>query len=287
MRYEIDSRTLAFNGEGVVELFATMNGVCADQRTDFLVVGAFARDLILHNLFGKKAGVLTRDIDFGILLGDWTAFEKVTQDLMLNHGFEKGRFPHLFVTPKGVPTDLLPFGRIEQQRAISFPEAENYRINMMGFSEAWETRLQINLDGKVEFSIPTPEALIMLKLVAWKDRTPAPVALKHVTDISLIFDGYFDAMVDTLDDDPYLADIYELSGDPFDLNWYAAVAIGRKISHMVAPYPETRAMLLTILSEVSHPKMGRFFRERMEQVLRVDHAVVPGIIKRLYDELER
>lgn len=198
MRYVIDSKTLAFSGRGVVALFQVMNQVCADHGTDYLVVGAFARDLVLHNIFGKKAGILTRDIDFGIVLKDWTAFQQITERLTTEYRFVKGRFPHVFVTPEGLPTDLLPFGQVEDNRGISFPEADHFRINMMGFSEAWDTRLKISLDGAVGFNIPTPEALILLKLMAWKDRTPNPVALKHVTDLSLIIDAYFNAMTDTL-----------------------------------------------------------------------------------------
>ena len=158
---------------------------------------------------------------------------------------------------------------------------------MMGFSEAWDTRLKVSLDNKVGFNIPTPEALILLKLMAWKDRTPSPVALKHVTDISMIFDVYFDAMADTLDADPNFADLYDLGGDPFDLNWYAAVAIGRKFRRMVAGYPETREALLTILMDIKDMDKGQFFRSRMAQVLKVEEEVVFGIIKRLRDELKR
>jgi predicted nucleotidyltransferase len=285
MKYVIDSTTLAFSGRGVVELFQTMNQVCAEQGTDYLVVGAFARDLLLHNIFGKKAGILTRDIDFGIVLPDWTAFQQITQRLTEEYGFEKGKFPHVFVTPAGLPTDLLPFGEVEDHRGISFPEADHFRINMMGFSEAWDTRLQVSLDNKVDFNIPTPAALILLKLMAWKDRTPNPVALKHVTDISLIFDGYFDAMADTLDADPDFADLYDLAGETFDLNWYAAVAIGRKMSSMVTDYPDTRETLLTILADIDDPDTGKFFRSRMAQVLSVEEPVVFGIIKRVRDEV--
>ncbi|TXF86318.1 hypothetical protein FUA23_19560 [Neolewinella aurantiaca] len=287
MKYVIDSKTLAFNGRGVVELFQVMNQVCTEQETDYLVVGAFARDLLLHNIFGKKAGILTRDIDFGIVLPDWTGFQQITQRLTQKHGFEQGKFPHIFVTPDGLPTDLLPFGQVEDDRGISFPEVDHFRINMMGFSEAWDTRLQISLDNKVEFHIPTPEALILLKLMAWKDRTPNPVALKHVTDISLIIDSYFDAMTDALDVDPAFDDLYDLAGEAFEPNWYAAVAIGRKMSSMITGYPETRETILAILADIADNDKGKFFRSRMAQVLRVEDDVTNGIVKRIRDEIER
>jgi len=285
MKYVIDSKTLAFSGKGVKPLFKTLNEVCQQKNTDFLVVGAFARDIILHNIFGRPAGVLTKDIDFGMIFSQWKEFQELADDLTQNHGFVKGQFPHVFVSPDGLPTDLLPFGEVENNRAISFPEADNFSINMMGFAEAWETRLTIVLDGEQVFSIPTPEGLILLKLIAWNDRTPSDVALKHVTDISLIIDSYFDARADELDQRSEFANLYDLSGDSFNMNWYAAVAIGRIIGQMVQPFPETRRTLLEIFSKVLAEKTGAFFRRRMTNVLREDDTVVAGIIERLQKEL--
>lgn len=285
MKYVIDSKTLAFNGKGVKPLFEILNTVCQQRNTDFLVVGAFARDLVLHNIFRRPAGVLTKDIDFGIMFSHWNEFQGLAEDLTKNHGFTKGRFPHVFISPHGLPTDLLPFGEVENNRAISFPEADNFSINMMGFAEAWETRLTISLDGEQDFSIPTPEGLILLKLIAWNDRTPSDVALKHVTDISMIMDSYFDARADELDQRDGFTDLYDLSGDSFNMNWYAAVAIGRIIGHMVVSFPETRRMLLEVFGKILDEKTGVFFRERMASVLREKEVVVEGIIKRLQKEL--
>lgn len=285
MKYVIDSRTLAFNGKGVKPLFETLNLVCRKRNTDFLVVGAFARDLILHNIFGRPAGILTKDIDFGIMFSQWDDFQVLANELTENHGFRKGRFPHVFISPAGLPTDLLPFGGVEDNRAISFPETDNFRINMMGFAEAWGTRLTVVLDGEQTLSIPTPEALILLKLIAWNDRTPSDVALKHVTDISMIIDSYFDARADELDQHSDFTDLYDLSGDSFNMNWYAAVAIGRIIGQMVHQFPETRQMLLEIFSKILDESTGVFFRRRMAGVLREDEAVIKGIIERLRNEL--
>lgn len=285
MKYVIDSKTLAFSGKGVKPLFETLNQVCQQRGTDFLVVGAFARDLILHNIFGRPAGVLTKDIDFGIMFSHWNEFQGLAEDLTNNHGFTKGRFPHVFISPQGLPTDLLPFGEVEDNRAISFPEADNFSINMMGFAEAWDTRITIALDGEQTFSIPTPEGLILLKLIAWNDRTPSDVALKHVTDISMIIDSYFDARADELDQRDGFTDLYDLSGDAFNMNWYAAVAIGRIMLQMVQPFPETRRMLLEVFRKIRNEKAGAFFLRRMGSVLREDEPVVVGIIERLQQEL--
>jgi predicted nucleotidyltransferase len=284
MKFTIDSKTLAFNGKGVKPLFQTLNKVCEEQGLGYLVVGAFARDLVLHNLYGRPAGILTKDIDLGILLPDWSDFNQITDRLINEFGYQRGKFPHVFITPDGLPTDLLPFGEVEDQRGISFPETDHFRINMMGFAEAWKSRLTISLDGEEEFSIATPEGLVLLKLIAWKDRTPSPVALKHVTDISLILDEYFNANADQLHDDPVFADIYDLSSEDFNMNYYGAVAIGRKIGQLIDGYPETKQTLRKIFDELLTEK-GNFFRTRMGSVLFEKDDVIRGIIQRFSDEL--
>ena len=65
------------------------------------------------------------------------------------------------------------------------------------------------------------------------------------------------------------------------------MAIGRKISSMIADYPDTRETLLTILADIDDPDTGKFFRSRMAQVLKVEEPVIFGIIKRIRDEVER
>lgn len=57
MRYKIDSRHLAFSGEGVVNYFQLLNAAAKRLNTDYLVVGAFARDLLLSHLLGAKPGI--------------------------------------------------------------------------------------------------------------------------------------------------------------------------------------------------------------------------------------
>lgn len=101
----------------------------------------------------------------------------------------------------------------------------------------------------------------------------------------MIIDSYFDARADELDRMNEFTDLYDLSGDSFNMNWYAAVAIGRIIGQMVAQFPETRRMLLEVFVKLLDEKRGVFFRERMASVLREDETVVTGIIRRLQNEL--
>ncbi|MEM9528817.1 MAG: hypothetical protein AAGA31_19560 [Bacteroidota bacterium] len=94
-------------------------------------------------------------------------------------------------------------------------------------------------------------------------------------------------MVDVLDLNPGFADLYSLAGEEFEMTWYAAVAIGRKIHHMIVDYPETNKTLLIILATIKDAKEGEYFRNRMKSVLMVKEPVVFGIIERLQSELNR
>lgn len=70
MKYAIDSKRLAFNGEGVVAYFQLLNEICQRLNTQYLVVGAFARDQLLTNVLGTRPGIMTEDVDIGIQLPD-------------------------------------------------------------------------------------------------------------------------------------------------------------------------------------------------------------------------
>jgi len=287
MKYEIDSKALAFSGSEVVEFFEVINEICQKRNTNYIVVGAFARDLILHNIFGKKAGIETRDIDLGIALADWDSYRLVVADLTTRFGYRQGKYPHEFISPNGLLTDILPYGVVENARSISFPRVDNLRINMMGFSEAWKTRLTINLDRRIEFCIPSPEGIILLKLMAWKDRTPSPVALKHVTDIAMILDEYFDACVDQVARDPVFADAFDLSGEPVELHWFSAVVVGRKIEKMIRLFPETRSALIEVFDAILERGKEQLFLEKMNEVFKTEMNIGRGVAERFIQEIRR
>ena len=51
MKFEIDSSKVSFDGQGFKTFFEIINGVCEKYGFSYFVIGAFARDIILENIF--------------------------------------------------------------------------------------------------------------------------------------------------------------------------------------------------------------------------------------------
>jgi hypothetical protein len=48
----------------------------------YFVIGATARDLIVHQLVGIASSRRTRDLDLAIAIPDWSAFDTITEALL-------------------------------------------------------------------------------------------------------------------------------------------------------------------------------------------------------------
>ncbi len=57
----------------------------AAPDVDFLIVGAMARDLLLHHGHGVPISRATTDIDLGVTVGSWDEFRKL-RNACLNSG---------------------------------------------------------------------------------------------------------------------------------------------------------------------------------------------------------
>jgi predicted nucleotidyltransferase len=53
-----------------------------EAQTAYMLVGATARDLILHHVFGERVTRATYDLDFAILVDSWEQFAYVKQLLL-------------------------------------------------------------------------------------------------------------------------------------------------------------------------------------------------------------
>ena len=62
----------------------------------YVVVGASARDLVLHYGYGARVKRATADIDFGIQVPDWDTFESIRHKL-IESGFEETKSQHRLV----------------------------------------------------------------------------------------------------------------------------------------------------------------------------------------------
>jgi len=118
MKFEINSADITFSGN-FIDFFESINQACSHFGISYFVVGAFARDIILKNIFGSKStSLVTRDIDVAIQLETWENYHNFTAYLKANYGFSPDKNAYTFISPEGILTDILPYGEIESERKL-------------------------------------------------------------------------------------------------------------------------------------------------------------------------
>jgi hypothetical protein len=148
-----------------------------------MIVGAHCRD-ILRGASGPDSGLrTTEDVDFGLTLADWAAFDELTKEL------EPAGNTGIRYQVADVPTDLIPFGDLEDPSGTVRP-ARREPINVWGFSEVFQTSRPLPLPDAGTIRIPTIAGYAALKLVAWLDRS-AWGAYKDASDIATVLHWYF------------------------------------------------------------------------------------------------
>jgi predicted nucleotidyltransferase len=152
-----------------------------------LIVGATARDLILHHAHGLRITRATADLDIAVAVESWDAFHRLVQRL-IDQGAQ--RDPHMvhrfFIDDWRM--DVVPFGNIEHDGIIVWPDTES-KMSVVGFDEASHHALEFLLPGRIRAFVTSPPALLMLKLIAWDDRHL--VMPRHdAADIRTLIDSY-------------------------------------------------------------------------------------------------
>lgn len=174
-----------------IGLYRDIDQVCRETGLSFLVVGATARDLVLHYGYQLPISRLTRDVDFAVQVENWVAFESLRNSL-LSRGYRGSATLHRLVSPTNIPIDLVPFGGIEREDATTLlPPNFDTQMNMLGFAEAFDQAQSVVIDQspRLEISVPTAEGLMLLKLISWTDRA-LELRNKDATDIHYLLGSY-------------------------------------------------------------------------------------------------
>lgn len=225
---------------------------------EHLLLGATARDLIAEKFEMKQPPRATADVDFAILVESWEQVEAITNVLLKNEYIEKRKNgSQVRFYYKATPFDVVPFGKIEKDKTVSWPPFYDTVMTVLGYSEALTHAIDLEINGII-VKVISIEMLIALKFIAWgENRSRA----KDLTDICYLLINYetveprvYDAVID------YHADAFE------SLNHDPALApplyVGLKIKKIVETVTATR--LVNILND---------------QVIRIQMAavMVPGI----------
>ncbi|HFG1572455.1 TPA: nucleotidyl transferase AbiEii/AbiGii toxin family protein [Vibrio cholerae] len=154
----------------------------------YFIAGATARDIVMHGIFGHAPGRATADIDTAIFVDTWGQFEDIKASL-ISSGLTETDLVHRLREPKsGYPVDILPFGALEDaERRIQWPPKHEETMSVIGFKEAFDSSLQVEIDGLV-FNVASLPGIALMKLIAWGER--GNENSKDASDFLLLLNKY-------------------------------------------------------------------------------------------------
>lgn len=171
--------------------FGEVAKVAEELEIPFIVVGAMARDLILHHVYGAPIKRATDDIDFGVQVGTWEEFNRLKSKLYEN-GYSEDKQEQRLIDPRGKSVDLVPFGSLQDADAnIGFPPKGDFKMSVLGFQEALDNSVRaiVQKDPYIEVSVVSPQGMALLKIIAWSDRGRDKRG-KDALDLTYIMEAY-------------------------------------------------------------------------------------------------
>ncbi len=229
-----------------------MSAILSDARdaapdVDLLVVGAMARDLLLHYGYGVPIARATTDIDFGLAVAGWKEFQQLRDSMLSSEHFTSGRpGNHRLVHRGGIPLDLIPFGGVERaDGTIMWPEDDSV-MGVLGYGEARATAVEIILPDKQSVAAVCLPMQAILKLMAWSERhTYTPK--KDASDLFLVLSNYLN--------DENTKRIYDVGAhlfdsDEFDYQVAGAWLAGYDAAECIANNSEQPGRVFAAVKEV-------------------------------------
>lgn len=177
--------------EVTADLFVLIDQVANKMGCEYLVVGATARDLVMHHGYGAPVRRATQDLDFAIQIVSWEQFETLMKQLGA-HGFTKGKMPQRMMSADGIPIDLMPFGAVANDESnIHWPPSGEVEMDVTGFDDATNCadRVIIRRNPTIQIPVASTQGLTLLKLIAWSDRV-ANLRVKDALDLAYLIDNY-------------------------------------------------------------------------------------------------
>lgn len=235
-----------------------LSGLVADIRAAlprglWLLVGAQARDLILVHGHRIPVARATADVDLGIAVDDWPQFEQFRQQLLAGGRFQAhSSTRHKLHYQAGFEVDLVPFGGLEQSDGtIALPLDGDPIMGVIGFQEALDSAIRVQLpDGQYIDTVCLP-ALVMLKIIAGEERHARRPGV-DAADLLLLLSNYLecgnqDRLFNEHDD---LTD-----NSDFDYEIAGAIMAGRDLQELLIQYSAAPHRAIERLQAILGPEL--------------------------------
>jgi len=282
MNYSISSES--FNNPLLTELLERLTDYFSSINSDFFIIGATARDIILSNIHNQQPGRKTEDLDIAIAIPDWDKFDEISKGIEGIEGFHKSsKQKQRFWFRKIYMLDVVPFGEIaKSDNNIYWPPEETHAMSVIGFSEIAKKVIEIEVDNRFTIHVATLAGIFLLKLAAWRDRKIE--TKKDADDIAFIIDNYLEINIQRAVDENY--DLYEVE----DFSTYVAGAtlIARDAKEILVPSLEILDEFKSILSqEVELEEESLLINQILETHSRLTYEEVYNSILQILTELRK
>ncbi|WP_019623942.1 nucleotidyl transferase AbiEii/AbiGii toxin family protein [Thioalkalivibrio thiocyanoxidans] len=239
----------------LAEALGEINRLAADLGIPFVVVGATARDMVLHHGFSLEVRRATRDIDLALEIAHWGTFQDFENGLLATGRFRSDRAAAqrllYTVAQRPLPVDLIPFGRIESAgHAITWPPEHVVQLNVQGFADASRAArpVRVKADPPTDVQCISPSGLALLKLIAWDDARQDGRRRRDAEDLRYLVETYLDA---GNRDRLFEEHASLLDREDFDYVEAGVHILGSDLTALMAP--ATRTSVIEILARESAP----------------------------------
>lgn len=267
----------------LIELLRQLNQTFSRIGSDFFVIGATARDIILRVLVNTSARRKTKDLDIAIAVTGWDKYNEICQALIAD-GLEKSIHQAQRFYFGDYEVDIVPYGVVAKtDDNIYWPPEETIAMSVKGFDEVLSEAITVSIDNEFEIRIASLHGLFLLKINAWLDRNIG--TNKDAEDMWYIVDNYYFAN----EERGIHPEVYELDG--FDLAVGGAYWMAHDIADLLSN--EQIAYYADVLNnEIERAEDSRLVVQILEtnrsvasaDVLKVLQTISDVFSKRLTDD---
>ena len=227
------------------ELLAVLTSYFNSIESEYYVIGATARDIVLTAIHEQDAKRSTADLDIAIAIPNWEDFESIEKGLCQIEGFEKSKSQRQrFIYKDIYLLDIVPFGGVaKEDENIYWPPEEEVAMSVTGFPEATKDILEVDIDNEFSVKVVQLSGIFLLKLNAFEDRHLENN--KDADDMAYIISCYLEVNQDRAIEHHY--DIYE--AENFTTFTAGATLLGRDIKRILSESPQTLETFIGILQK--------------------------------------
>lgn len=282
MSYNISSEDL--NNPLLKELLKKLTDYFQSIGSEFYVIGATARDLVLSGIHRQPSTRRTADLDIAIAIKDWDKFEQISKELCEIESFTKG--PHQsqrFIFQNVYDIDIVPFGEIAKaNKNIYWPPEEEFAMSVVGFTEVANNTLDVAIDNEFTVKVASLPGIFILKLTAFNDRKNQ--TNKDADDLAFIIENYLEINIDRAAAENY--DIYE--AENFNSFTAGATLLGRDIKSILGGNSETIQTFIQMLEdELKLEEESPLLNQIIETHKNIEYEIAVEALNNLLQELKQ